>query len=79
VVSIPEQPRALHRMRPGRQTGQFHIVRDAYCGTSSNGRHWLISPSLAGWRLEFLDQGDTELTYAGTHATLEAAKREARW
>ncbi len=75
---IPEQPRGAHRMRPGRQTLLFSDFRDTQSGTAVDGREWFISPAALGWRLEFMDPGDEQLTYAGTFPTIQAAKQEAR-
>ena len=58
-------------------TVEFHDNAGTYTGTSQSGRRWRITQSLTGWRLEFRDAGDPESTYAGNHATLEAAKNEA--
>ncbi len=48
-----------------------------YVGTGPAGRRWRITTVFTGWRLEFRDPGDMTGTYAGTHATLSAAQREA--
>jgi hypothetical protein len=77
MSAIPEQPRGEHRMRPGRQTVLFSDFRDKNSGTTEGGREWFISPTTLGWRLEFMDPGDDQATYAGTFATIGAAKREA--
>lgn len=56
---------------------EFHENHGVYTSTAQSGRRWLITRSLTGWRLEFRDAGDTQPTYAGTHASLRAAKTEA--
>jgi hypothetical protein len=48
-----------------------------YTGVDRGGRTWHISRCFTGWRLEFRDAGDPAPTYAGIHATLEAAQQEA--
>lgn len=50
-----------------------------YLGTGANHRHWRITATYTGWRLEFRDPGDVKPTYAGTHVSLDAAQREANW
>ena len=64
-------------LQVGRTTIVFHGVAGTYAGTSRSGRQWFISPATTGWRLEFRDHGDTEATYAGTHASVTAARTEA--
>jgi hypothetical protein len=49
-----------------------------YVGVGEAGRSWCISKTLTGWRLEFQDPGDVTPTYAGTHASLVLAEREAQ-
>lgn len=49
----------------------------AYTGVDRGGRAWHISRCFTGWRLEFLDAGDLAPTYAGVHASLDAAQQEA--
>ena len=56
---------------------QFTNYQGIYSATDTNHRLWRISPTRSGWRLEFRDDGDTDWTYAGTHATLRGAQREA--
>lgn len=51
----------------------------AYTGTAESGRVWRIAETVVGWRLDFRDPGDARPTYAGTHGTVDAAKREASW
>jgi hypothetical protein len=55
----------------------FTEERDGYWGTGARGRRWHISKVVTGWRLDFRDPGDEAFTYAGIHATVELAKREA--
>jgi hypothetical protein len=55
----------------------FSSYQGTYSATDRNERLWRISATRSGWRLEFRDDGDTSWTYAGTHATLRAAQREA--
>lgn len=78
MSAIPEQARGEHQMRPGRQTLLFSDFRDKQSGIAVGGREWFISPTSTGWRLEFTDPGDERTTYAGTFATIGAAKAEAR-
>lgn len=47
-----------------------------YTGTG-NGRRWRITRVFTGWRLEFIDPGDTTATYAGLHTSVAAAQAEA--
>jgi hypothetical protein len=75
---IPEQPRGEHQMRPGRRTLLFSDFRETHPRTEADLREWFVSPSTSGWRLEFMDPGDLEPTYAGTFASIAAAKQEAR-
>ena len=56
---------------------EFTHRAGVYTGVGSNDRLWHITPSLTGWRLDFRDPGDERPTYAGTHASLDAAQREA--
>lgn len=49
----------------------------AYVGIAQGGRAWRITRSFTGWRMEFRDNGDTVATYAGVHASLQAAQAEA--
>lgn len=55
----------------------FSNHEGVYSGLGVNGRRWRITPTLTGWRLEFRDPGDEDPTYAGTHATVAQAQREA--
>ncbi len=55
----------------------FTEKADGYWGTGSQGRCWHISKVVTGWRLDFRDPGDAASTYAGIHATVDLAKREA--
>lgn len=48
-----------------------------YTGVDRGGRTWLVTRCFTGWRLEFQDAGDLAPTYAGIHATLDAAQQEA--
>lgn len=48
-----------------------------YRGTGVNGRRWLITRAVAGWRLEFHDPGDDEPTYAGIFGSVDRAMQEA--
>lgn len=54
----------------------FHEEDGVYTG-SGNGRRWRITRAFTGWRLEFIDPGDTAATYAGLHASVAAAQAEA--
>ena len=67
------------RGTPSGAEGQIEFVhrRGAYVGTGKRDRAWRITSTFTGWRLEFRDPGDAAPTYAGTHASLEAAQREA--
>lgn len=56
---------------------QFVEDHGTYTGTSPGGRRWRITPVFTGWRLEFRDHGDMSATYAGVHASVEAAQAEA--
>ncbi len=58
-------------------TLEFHEHQGTYTGTAQGGRRWRITRSPTGWRLEFLDPGDSHPTNAGNHRSLEAAKLEA--
>lgn len=59
--------------------GAFSFIErlDGFWATGPRGRCWHISKVLAGWRLDFRDPGDNASTYAGTHASVDRAKREA--
>ena len=48
-----------------------------HTGVDNGGRAWDITRCYTGWRLEFRDAGDLTPTYAGIHASLQAAKHEA--
>jgi hypothetical protein len=48
-----------------------------YTGAGNLGRRWRITHAFTGWRLEFIDPGDTTYTNAGLHATVSAAQSEA--
>lgn len=56
---------------------EFQESGGTYTGTGRLGRHWRITRTFTGWRLEFTDPGDTAPTYAGVHATVKAAQAEA--
>ena len=56
---------------------EFVERQGTYTGTDTGGRAWLIRRCFTGWRLEFRDQGDLDPTYAGVHASLDAARHEA--
>ena len=55
----------------------FSDYQGTHSGRGENNRMWRITACYTGWRLEFRDPGDVTATYAGTHATLAAAKNEA--
>jgi hypothetical protein len=55
----------------------FQDHEGTYTGRGSSHRQWRITTCPTGWRLEFRDPGDLVSTYAGTHASLSAAKTEA--
>lgn len=55
----------------------FSDYDGTYSGIGLKGRRWRITQTFTGWRLEFRDPGDVTATYAGTHATVALAKREA--
>jgi hypothetical protein len=55
----------------------FQDQGGTYSGRGSSLRQWWITTCLTGWRLEFRDPGDLVSTYAGTHASLSAAQKEA--
>jgi hypothetical protein len=57
---------------------EFREHEGCYYGVGRGGRNWRISEALTGWRLEFRDPGDVVATYAGTHATVALAEREAK-
>jgi hypothetical protein len=68
--------------KPALLAGQASVIDfsnydGTYSGTGPGGRRWRITTAFTGWRLEFRDPGDLTGTYAGTHATLAAAKTEA--
>ena len=48
-----------------------------HTGVDVGGRAWDITRCYTGWRLTFRDAGDLAPTYAGIHASLNAAKHEA--
>jgi hypothetical protein len=48
-----------------------------YTGSGSSGRRWRITRAFTGWRLEFIDPGDSVPTYAGVHVSVAAAQAEA--
>ena len=55
----------------------FHERDGVHTGTSDSGRRWRITRAFTGWRLEFIDPGDSEPTNAGVHVSLSAAQVEA--
>jgi hypothetical protein len=68
--------------RPSREANStISFVRDknVYSGDGLHGRRWRITRAVVGWRLEFQDPGDETFTFAGIHATLALARREAEW
>lgn len=67
------------RERPGAPADLIEFVHrsGSYIGTGRGSRAWRITHKSSGWCLEFRDPGDAESTYAGTHASMEAAQREA--
>lgn len=56
----------------------FQEYDGVHVGIGPRGRRWHVTRSATGWRLEFRDTDDVDMTYAGTHRSLEAAKAEAR-
>jgi hypothetical protein len=48
-----------------------------HTGTSESGRRWCITRTFTGWRLEFIDPGDSAPTNAGVHVSVSAAQVEA--
>ncbi len=56
---------------------EFREKDGVYTGSGSSGRRWRITRTFTGWRLEFIDPGDTGPTNAGVHVTVAAAKAEA--
>lgn len=58
-------------------TIDFVEAEGAYSGTGAHGRRWRITPTYTGWRMEFLDHGDSAPTNAGVYPTLAAAQAEA--
>ena len=62
---------------PHRSTITFVADGPGYRGTGIGGRSWCITRALTGWRLEFRDPGDDELTYAGIFGSMERAVQEA--
>jgi hypothetical protein len=56
---------------------QFSEFDGVHSGTGGSNRMWRITACQTGWRLDFRDPGDMTHTYAGTHATLQAAMAEA--
>lgn len=56
---------------------EFEEQDGIHTSIGQSGRRWTITRSLTGWRLQFLDAGDTAPTNAGNHRTLGAAKLEA--
>lgn len=62
----------------GASAPHFHQHEGSYYGKGKGGRNWRITETLTGWRLEFRDPGDSAATYAGTHATVALAEREAQ-
>ena len=80
MSTIPEQrcSRARAATAP-RERVLFTDFRETQPTTATaGGREWFITPTSTGWRLEFTDPGDERPTYAGTFATIRAAKQEAR-
>lgn len=57
----------------------FQEYDGVHVGIGVRGRRWQVRQGVAGWRLEFRDPGEPEMTYAGMHGSLAAAMREARW
>lgn len=55
----------------------FREVEGVYTGADRFGRRWRITRALTGWRLDFMDPGDTAPTNAGLHASVSAARAEA--
>lgn len=74
-------------MTVGQQRGRIFLGRpdevafvecnDGFWGNGARQRRWHITKAVTGWRLEFRDPGDDAPTFAGIHATLEGAMREA--
>lgn len=55
----------------------FSESKGVFTGTGRVGREWRITRAFTGWRLEFLDPGDTAQTNAGVHVSVAAAQAEA--
>lgn len=69
----------LERDLPRQQESGISFIEaeNGFWGVGPQQRCWHITRAVTGWRLEFLDPEDEVATYAGTHATLDVAKREA--
>ena len=79
MSTIPEQRQVEYELPQRRQMVLFTDFRETQPTTSTaGGRQWFLTPTSTGWRLEFTDPGDEHPTYAGTFATIRAAKKEAR-
>ncbi len=55
----------------------FREAGGVYSGVGTMGRRWRITRAVTGWRLDFMDPGDTAPTNAGLHASVSAAQTEA--
>jgi hypothetical protein len=72
-----------HQRRPFHPKPEFvefvelHEADGVHMGTSSRGREWRILRQVAGWRLEFRDDGGNQFVGAGLHGSFLSAQREA--
>jgi hypothetical protein len=55
----------------------FREVDGVYTGVGTFGRRWRITRAVTGWRLDFMDPGDSAPTNAGLHVSVSAARAEA--
>ena len=71
---------AITKKAQGQHTEErlaFAPSNEGYVADGYDGRRWHIRAVMTGWCLEFSDPGDEQLTYAGTHGTLERAIQAA--
>jgi len=64
-------------VRPERLVIDFQDRGGFLVGAGASGRRWRITRVLTGWRLEFIDSGDSSPTNAGVHGSVAAAQAEA--
>lgn len=76
-LSSPAEKQTSYDVQRVHMSVDFLEDDGVYTSAGNLGRRWRITRAFTGWRLEFIDPGDTAMTNAGVHATVAAAQAEA--